>query len=476
MAFPKHLTLRLAACLSAFLLSASCGSSDRSARDALSAYQSAAAANDLTGARKALLQLVRAKDDVADYWVELGKLQASMGNFSDAYYAFTRAYELDRRNVDVLRAVTQLALRSGDVGLARSHAEELEVLSPGDPWVKLTDGWAAYSESHFDRSLSAADAILASSPFDPSGTVLKARTLLSLNRDDEAVELLTKQIKSQPSDLASQQLLARIYAKRGDWEHVASVAKQMYELNSRDLNNALLLIAGGFRSGDVAIARKASLDLLHSQTDPAQVASVLNLWTDYWPSPQRINDARALAAAASGLQQRLLYANFLSRVGSPADGIRLSSDAAGLPISAGNSEANAVFADALARTGNSAQATSRFDAVIAFDPGNATALRGRAELELRTGKAPAAILDAQKLVTVLPNSSSDRLLLARSYSAAGNPAWMERTLWTAFQEIPADEKIYGALLTLKKGNAEETGDLKEEFDRQRSAKLNRGLL
>src|SRR5512142_1328443 len=137
MRFPTHLSLRIAACLSAACLSPGCSSSDTRARDALSAYQSAAASNDVEGARRALLKLVQAKDDVPDYWVELGKLEASTGSYSDAYYAFSRAYELDRSNVDVLRAVTQLALRVGDLPSATSHAEELEVLSPGDPWPKL---------------------------------------------------------------------------------------------------------------------------------------------------------------------------------------------------------------------------------------------------------------------------------------------------------------------------------------------------
>src|SRR5438067_207902 len=190
MRFATHLSLRIAVCLSAASLASGCSSSDARARDALSAYQSAAAANDLTGARRALLQLVRAKDDVPDYWVELGKLEASMGSFSDAYYAFSRAYELDRSNVDVLRAVTQLALRAGDLPSALRHAEELEVLSPGDPWPKLTKGWAALSELHFDQAVAAADAILATSPYDPSATVLKGRALLGMHRDDEAKELL----------------------------------------------------------------------------------------------------------------------------------------------------------------------------------------------------------------------------------------------------------------------------------------------
>ena len=141
-----------------------------------------------------------------------------------------------------------------------------------------------------------------------------------------------------------------------------------------------------------------------------------------------------------------------------------------------NAEANAVLADALSRTGNIAAAKARFDAVVGFDPGNATALRGRSEIELRTGNSAGAVIDAQKLVTVLPNSTRDRLLLARAFSAAGNARWAERTLWAAFQDIPGDEQIFAALRAGRNGNAEAMNELQAEFARQRDAKLNRGLL
>jgi predicted Zn-dependent protease len=206
------------------------------------------------------------------------------------------------------------------------------------------------------------------------------------------------------------------------------------------------------------------------------VASVLRIWSDYWPSPQRVDDARSLAVRTAAVEQKLVYAAFLSRAGRPADAIRLAAPAAALPVSAESAEANAVLGDALSRSGNVAAAKSRFDAVIAFDPGNSTALRGRSELDLRTGKVAAAIVDAQKLVTVLPSSPGDRLLLARCYAAAGNNAWAERTLWTAFQDIPADETIYNALLATKNGNEEATRELQEEFDRQREASVSRGLV
>jgi tetratricopeptide (TPR) repeat protein len=475
MPLSTHPILRAVAWLSAALMIVGCSSADSRAQAALGEYQAAAAANDMWSARNALLKLVRAKDDVADYWAELGKVQASMGSYGDAYYAFTRAYELDRSNPELVKALTELALRSGDIGMAQAHAQELEILNPGDPWVKLVKGWAAFSESRFDEALSVSDELLAASPFDPSATVLKARALTGLNREDEALDLLTKQVKSQPADTGSLMLLAKIYQRRTDWPKVAEITRQIAQLSPQDQQNMLIMVEAALRSGNVALARETSFKLLQPQADATLVSSVLDRWADYWPSPQRVEDARRLANSV-GARQRLLYAAFLSRVGSPGDAVRLVGTAATLPVNAGNADANAIVGDALMRGGKLAEAKPRLDAVIAFDPGNSIALRARAELEIRIRQTDAAVEDAQKLVTVLPTSARDRLLLARAYSAAGNRPWTERTLWAAFQDIPGDDNIYSALRSTRSGNAEAMNQLEAEFERQRAAKLNRGLL
>src|SRR5579884_3447166 len=138
MPLSTHPILRAVAWLSASILTAACSSSDSRAQSALGEYQAAAASNDMPAERRALLKLVQVKDDVSEYWAELGKLDASVGQYSEAYYAFTRAYELDRSNPDLVRAITQLALRFGDLVTAQARAQELEILAPGDPWVKLT--------------------------------------------------------------------------------------------------------------------------------------------------------------------------------------------------------------------------------------------------------------------------------------------------------------------------------------------------
>jgi Flp pilus assembly protein TadD len=159
----------------ALLVGAGCSSSDARARAALADYQAAAAANDPVQAQKALLKLVTAKEDVPDYWVELGKLQASVGRYGDAYYAFTRAYELERSNPELSRALIELALRSGDLGAAQSHVRELEVLAPGDRWVKIVASLSAIKESRFEEALATANTMLVDAPHDPISTVLKAR-------------------------------------------------------------------------------------------------------------------------------------------------------------------------------------------------------------------------------------------------------------------------------------------------------------
>lgn len=473
---PPHLILRIAACLSASCLAAACSSSDSRAQAALAAYQDASAANDVVGARNALLQLVRAKDDVADYWIELGKLQSSSGSYGDAYYAFTRAYELDRRNPDVLRDITELALRTGDLDLAKARAGELDVVSPGDPWVKITRAWAAIRDRHYDEALAESGELLANDPFNGAAIVLKARALMGFNRQDEAEALLIKQVQSQPSDLTSARLLAKLFVRKGDWVRVTAVAQRIARNAPTDRENALLLVEAAFRSGNVALGRAASAGILRKTADPDLIGSVLDLWSDYWSSPQRLQEARMFANSAGGVQQKVVYASFLNREGSPADAVRLISSSATLPVDAVSADSNAVLGDALWRLGKPADAKSRLDAVIAYDPGNPRALRGRAELELMTRNAGAAIPDAQKLVTVLRNSADDRLLLARCYAMAGNKSWADRTLWAAFQDIPADEKIYAALQTTRKNDPDATLDLREEFDRQRDAKLNRGLL
>lgn len=460
----------------AVLCVAGCGSADSKAQRAYADYETAIAANDLPSARKALLTLVNVQDDVADNWVELGKLQATLGAYGDAQYAFTRAYELNRRDPDILRAVTQLNLRGGDFATAQTHARELELLSPSDPWIKLVDGYVALSESQWEKALAISNSLLAASPFDSNGKVLKARAMIGQGKFDDALSLLADQIVAQPKDVGALQLIEKIYEQRSDWPKVAETAQRLDQLDPGKRDISLLIISASLRAGLAGQAREVSLKLLKPGADASLITSVLDIWADYWPSAQRVTDARALGAVSQNREAKLAYAAFLNRVNDSAGAINLIGSSATLPVTAENVQANAVLADAFSRTGRVAEASRLFDAVLSYDSGNATALRGRAELRLRTGRPKDAVPDAQKLVSVMTSSARDRLLLARCYGAAGIPLQAENALWDGFHDIPASEALFAALKARVQNNADAVASLSEEYKQQRSAELYRGIL
>jgi predicted Zn-dependent protease len=106
------------------------------------------------------------------------------------------------------------------------------------------------------------------------------------------------------------------------------------------------------------------------------------------------------------------------------------------------------------------------------------ALRGRTNLEISTGDAKAAIVDAQRLVSVAPDSATDRALLARAYAAAGDRRQVDRTLWNAFHEIPANFDTYEPLrqYVLKTDGADAAKAIDDEFKEQRDIALAREFI
>lgn len=453
-----------------------CSSKETQAQDAYVKYQTAAAANDMVGAQQALMQLVAINDGVANYWLELGKIQAASGNLGEAYNSFTRAYELDRSNAGVLRALTEFALREGDPAKAQDYARELEVILPGDPWVKLTQGYVALRESRYDEVLSASNAVLETSPFDSHAKAMKARALIGKQQAEEAVLLLKEQVRVQPDDVISLQILSNLYEQRGDWPRLAQIARRLARLQPGRSEPALLAVKAAFKAGQAAQGRRDSWTLLTSGGEANLVSRVLDIWIDNWPAPQRSADAVKLGRAAGDPRAKVAYADFLNRVGSPAAALELSAGATRSQLAADTANAHAVTAEALGLTGKISEARKRFADVLAFDPGNTIALRARAELFLRMSKAAEAVTDAQKLVTVAPAVARHRLLLASAYTSAGEVRQAERTLWDAFRDIPADEQIYSALVRRTDNDTDRRLALKEEFARQIAEKIDHGML
>jgi predicted Zn-dependent protease len=469
-----------ACCIAATALSlfvAGCNSSESRARAAYDNYQAASASGDPLAARQALLALVSIVDNNPDYWQELGRLQLQLKNNEGAYDAFTRAHELDSDNVAILGTLTQLALAGGNLQAAEEHAKKLELLAPGHPSARMTNGYLYLRRQEYDLADEQADALLEDFPFEPNVKLLKARILLGRGEAEQAIKLLQDQVKTQPDDRESWEALKMLHERQNDWRAVALVASRLHEMEPKDVEAATGLVDALLRSNDFIGAKQVSERLLAPDAPASLVDAVLRLWANRYKSPEAVAEARRLASSA-GTHQTLAYATYFNDVGRPDDAAALVGGAPRLPLNLANLSVNSVIATSLALKGQRSQAKRLFDAILEREPDHVNALRGRINLEITIGNAKAAIVDAQRLVSVLPRSARDRLLLARAYAAAGDSRQVDRTLWNAFHEIEADFEAYEALRAhvARTEGADAARQIDEEFQRQRDVALAREFI
>ena len=466
---------RLSSALLPLLLAttlAACDNRQEEAQAAYAQYQAAAVNGDLRGARRALTELVAADDSNADYWIELAKVSMQLEDYSAAYNAFQRAHELDRGNAEVLAAMTQLALRSGNLELADENAKQLEIVAPTNPAVPLTYGYTALRRGDYEEAERQVAALTALLPYDGSGKVLQSRIFMAQNKPDEAIALLRKQIAAQPSDAESLRALARIYELREQWADAAGVLRSYLNYASSDAAARVRLVEAELRSQQVEPAATVTLAAVGKD----DVDNVLAPWLALGKQDV-IADRLYEWARTADVGRRIAVARFLGSTDEPARVLELLSGIASLPVKAANTIPNALYGAALVQTGRVQEGSDRLDAVLKLDGTVREALRARSMLRSRTGNHKGAIEDAQKLVAADPTSASGRLLLARAYGTAGDADNMRRTLWDGFHDVADNRAIFDALkpLVAKSDGPQAVERLSQEFYDKRNQQLTRSF-
>ncbi|WP_344708967.1 tetratricopeptide repeat protein [Sphingomonas humi] len=417
-------------------------------------------------------KLVSADDSNPDYWIELGKLSMQLADYGTAYDAYQRAHELDRGNADVLAVMTQLALRSGNLEIADDNAKQLELLAPNNPAVSLTKGYIALRRGNYEEANRQVAAFATVAPYDSSGKVLQARILMSQNQPKAAVDLLEGQVKQQPSDATSLKALSGIYELLDRWGDSARTLQAYLTWRPEDQQARVNLVEAALRSGQVDAA--AAVTLKAVQKD--DVDQVLAPWISFGKQ-EIVADRLFEYARGADYGRRIAIARFLATTAQPERVIALTEGAAATPVRPDNVIPNALYGEAIARSGRTAEGMDRLNRVIEVDGANREALRARALLRSAAGLHQKAIEDAQKMVTLDPDSANARLLLARIYDAGGDADGARRTLWDAFHDIGEDQVIYDALkaVVARTEGADGVGRLSKEYYDKRLQQLARSF-
>jgi tetratricopeptide (TPR) repeat protein len=456
-----------AAALACASLLAACASADQRAARAAEEAQIALQMGNMAAARDALQRAVQAKDDVAGYWLELGRAYVALQQFGDAYFAYARAVELDRTNAEALQTLAEIALASGRVNEAEDFVEQLEVLQPGNLGSVLNRGFIAVRRRDYNGAISRADTVLAAVPTNQNAIILKARALVGKGLEDEGTQLLERHLQTRASDKAVLQALLNLYRYMEDRQGLARTAERLLVHEPDNVELKMTLVRELYALGRRESARSAAMTLAKSPPSANVLADILSLWLTYESRSRSLADVRSLAGS-SGPSARLLYAQFMLEAGAAREAAALLEEAAKPPVTSGNADRVAVFGRALHAGGAAGRGRELLDAVLEFDPTNILALRARADIALAEEDYDQALTHASRAVAEAPKSAQDRLRLARYYEQKGEPRLAEKVYWEAFQDVPGNGLIYKALreFLIRSGRRDSIAALERQFETQ----------
>ncbi len=459
-------------CFAALLLSA-CGNRIEMKR-ANDAYQQAVALGDLQGQRLALLKLTQVDDGVAEYWIELAKIDIQLGAYGDAYSHFSRAHELDRTAVAPLSMMTELSVINGRVDLAENHLESLTLIAPNDRAVSVGRGFIALRQNNFAKAQENVDQLLAQGPRDTVANILQARIFVAQKKFPEAVAFLKGKLGLGADDRAILRSLGAIQRYQGDWAGAAQSDLRLWKMGPPGAAVARQVVSDALQAKDIALANDVTSRALSAAKSGEESANVLAAWVDY---------ASAGTAACVTDEARLpdhskiALAHYRNGTGRPDEALALIGTAPRPLQDRANVDFNAVLAESLMLKGQLQPARQILDRILSDEPDDAVALGSRARLLSRLGDHRAALIDAQRLVTSYDTVPEHRVLLAEIYRANRDSRYAERTIWDAYRDLPGNDTLYRQLqrILVARGDTDGLARLTSDHDGERYTRLTKEL-
>ncbi|MFC1607904.1 tetratricopeptide repeat protein [Candidatus Latescibacterota bacterium] len=149
--------------------------------------------------------------------------------YDRAIQRFVRAYELDNRNTSALLAHGLTLGKTGKHSEAAVLYEKVLTVEPGNmkAYKALVGAYSKADEK--ENAIGACDRGMGAASDDPFFPVTKARLLITLDRDEEALASLLIAHELAPADVETMEDLARTYVRLGRMEEAQQTARRILE-------------------------------------------------------------------------------------------------------------------------------------------------------------------------------------------------------------------------------------------------------
>jgi predicted Zn-dependent protease len=436
----RNRLLIVAACL---LVLTGCNDAFQAAANDASVAESQLAAGNVDEARDSIRRAIAARDDVASYYVLLGRIELQAERLSSAFNAYSMALDLQADNPEVLQSIAELGLQTGRIKEAEEAADRILLLSPGSSRAMLVKGFIAIDNGQLDDAQNMAADILARNANDEGGIILSARIDALRGDVGKALAAIQSGIAKVGATDALSVTLLEIYRIKGDARGMRGVFPAVLKSTKGDTEYQLDFINLLYKIGDVTAARTTALKAIETNPNNAQLFNVLgDLWLEYDRKP--LAAAQWTYVAESGTRtSQIALARFYHKIGDDEVAQRLLRRVS----DSGVAEAQGVMALVMLAKGNIKRADALTNAVLQADPRNEDALLVRAQRNFSNGKPDRAIEDANIVVADSPQEYLGYVVLAGAYSAKGSAIRARQTFERGMDSLPQSKLLADAYRT-----------------------------
>lgn len=419
------------------------------------------AAGNLDEARESIRRAIAVRDDVAAYYVLLGRIELQAQRPASALNAYSLAADLQADNPEILQSIAELGLQTGRVREASDAADRMLLLAPGSPRAMLVKGFIAIDNGRLDEAERLGAEILALNPDDEGGIILSARVEALRGKVADARTRVERAVAALgPTDALSITLL-EIYRVEGDAKGMQEVFPRIVKSMADDSSFRADYINLLYKTGDVAAARRETLHAIQLKpNDRSLWASLTGLWLEYDRRP--FSEGQIAFFAESGTRTaQLSLARFYLDIDEPRIAQRLIArpDASGVP------EARALKARILLALRDVKAADNLAASILAADPREKDALLVRSARHLAKGNIDRAIEDANLVVAEAPEEFLGYIALANAYVAQKNDLRARQVFERGSNALPQHRMLADAYATflLERGDTQRAVSLYQDL-------------
>lgn len=382
------------------------------------------------------------------------------GDLGQAYGQYLRLVEQYPDNLEGLKALTEMALASGNWDEVERHGTAAANLAPEEASSRATLTALQYRKARQEgdiatqqEAFAAARDLLSEDPKLLAAQQVVLDRVIGTENWPEAQAALDRALAAFPENLGFYMLRLRVLQERGDLPAVTAQLQDMLTRFPEDQNVRPVMLNWYLSQGDTAAAEAFLRDQIDLEDDDPedQVTLVQFLNTSYGPDAARAELDRILAAGTRHeLTFRALRAMLDFEAGDADTAIAgLEGALDGAPPSSEANDAKVTLARMLTSTGNPVGARALIEEVLESDASHVEAMKLKAGGLIRDDQTGDAIVLLRAALGHSPRDPQLMTLLAQAHERDGNRGLMAEMLALAVEtsgNAPDESLRYAALL------------------------------